>query len=104
MSSTGGAIRSASIFIAVFAATCLAAATSSAVETSARRACMADFETGAVATGWPADGRAMSPRDIGMLGRRIVGAFPGYCPCFAGKWFRLGATGQRNRAPPAVPG
>ena len=51
------------------------------------------------ATGWPADGHAMSPRDIAALSRRIVEEFPEYYPYFAEKSFRFSGIRQRNRNP-----
>ncbi|MDE0060046.1 MAG: D-alanyl-D-alanine carboxypeptidase [Defluviicoccus sp.] len=51
------------------------------------------------ATGWPADGHAMSPRDIAALSRRIVEEFPEHYPYFAEKSFRFSGIGQRNRNP-----
>lgn len=51
------------------------------------------------ATGWPADGHAMSPRDIATLSGRIVEEFPAYYPYFAEKSFRFSGIRQRNRNP-----
>ncbi|MCY4557691.1 MAG: D-alanyl-D-alanine carboxypeptidase [Chloroflexi bacterium] len=51
------------------------------------------------ATGWPADGHMMSPRDIATLCRRIIEEFPEYYPYFAEKSFRFSGIRQRNRNP-----
>ena len=51
------------------------------------------------ATGWPADGHTMSPRDIAILSRRIVEEFPEYYPYFAEKSFRYNKIKQGNRNP-----
>lgn len=51
------------------------------------------------ATGWPADGHAMSPRDIAELSGRIVEEFPEYYPYFAEKSFSFSGIRQRNRNP-----
>jgi len=49
------------------------------------------------ASGWPADGHVMSPRDVAVLSRRIIEDFPGYYPWFAEKSFRYNRIRQRNR-------
>ena len=51
------------------------------------------------ASGWPADGHVMSPRDVAVLSRRIIEDFPGYYPWFAEKSFRYNRIRQRNRNP-----
>ncbi len=51
------------------------------------------------ATGWPADGHMMSPRDIAVLARRIIEEFPEYYPYFAEKSFRYNKIKQGNRNP-----
>ncbi len=51
------------------------------------------------ATGWPADGHMMGPRDIAILARRIIEEFPEYYPYFAEKSFRYNKIKQGNRNP-----
>lgn len=51
------------------------------------------------ASGWPADGHVMSPRDVARLARRIIEDFPEYYPWFAEKSFRYGGIRQGNRNP-----
>lgn len=51
------------------------------------------------ASGLPADGHVMSPRDVAALSRRMIGEFPQYYPWFAEKSFRYNGIEQRNRNP-----
>ena len=51
------------------------------------------------ATGWPAAGHTMSPRDIAILSRRVIEDFPEYYPYFAEKSFRYNKIKQGNRNP-----
>ena len=51
------------------------------------------------ATGWPADGHMMSPRDIAILARRIIEDFPEYYSYFAEKSFHYNKIKQGNRNP-----
>ena len=51
------------------------------------------------ASGWPADGHVMSPRDVAGLARRIIEDFPEYYPWFAEKSFRYNGIRQGNRNP-----
>jgi len=51
------------------------------------------------ATGWPAEGHAMSARDIATLSAHIIRDFPEYYSIFAEKDFTYGRIKQGNRNP-----
>jgi D-alanyl-D-alanine carboxypeptidase (penicillin-binding protein 5/6) len=51
------------------------------------------------ATGWPAPGHRMSPRDLATLAQRIINHYPQHYPMFAETEFTWDGIPQKNRNP-----